>query len=276
MGNTIYRTPCSYNSPCLWPNQFDESLHNNFQGDYKVITSGLTYDNWEADNSENTNCEYQGLIWTCTSESVKDNFYYVWKEQTKSEFYISTANEKSSADKFSSFMIGHQISTAGTDTGVCFTHSVYGAVCLLQDSAGTGMDTYRLTASEWTSALSGTEAAVATAVKNTAGALQDKTATDGSGDLAKTEWMDYYNCRKQGTNSFECAAFQPENSTDGVSQGYPRFGSNESAAGYLGYVRLMGASSGTASVSNDWSVQYNNAHGLIIAAAASAMAFLAF
>ena len=98
------------------------------------------------------------------------------------------------------------------------------------------------------------EADVATAVKNTAGALQDKTATDGSGDLSKTDWMDYYNCRKQGTNSFECAAFQPENSTDGVSQGYPRFGSNESAAGYLGYVRLTGASSGTASVRNDWAL----------------------
>ena len=79
MGNKSYRTPCAYNSPCLFKDVFDNTLINNFQGDYKVISNGLTYDNWEEDNSENTSCTYTGTIWTCTSETVKDNFFYKWK-----------------------------------------------------------------------------------------------------------------------------------------------------------------------------------------------------
>lgn len=256
--------------------QFDDSILNNFQGQYKVITSGLTYDNWEQDNSESTTCDYQGLVWTCSTESVKDNFYYQWKEQTKSAYHIASDGQKAAADKFSSFMIGHQISTAGQDTGYCFTHSVYGAVCLLQN-ASAGIDTYRLSATEWTAALSGTEANVVTQIKGTSGALQDKTATDGNGDLSKIDWMDYYHCRAATTaNVYDCAAFNPENSTDGVSQGYPRFGTNESAAGYIGYVKLAGATSGTASVRTDWSVQYAGASQLVMVAAVSALAFLAF
>jgi len=76
MGATESRTPCEYNTPCLYLDQFDNTLLNNFQGEWKVIASGITYDNWEEHNTENTSCEYVGLVWTCTSESVKDNFFY--------------------------------------------------------------------------------------------------------------------------------------------------------------------------------------------------------
>jgi len=172
-------------------------------------------------------------------------------------------------------MIAHQLTTAGADTGACFTHTVYGALCLLQDTPGTGVDTYRLTASEWTAALSGTEVDVVNAIKATSAALQDKTATYGNGDLAKVEWMDYYYCRNEGTNSWECAGFQPENNSEGVGQGYPRFGSNESAAGYVGYIKLSGASS-AATVSTDWAIQYAGAQELVLASAVSLMAYLAF
>ena len=138
------------------------------------------------------------------------------------------------------------------------------------------MDTFRLSASEWNSATSGspTEAQLVTNIKGTANALQDKTAVDGSGDATKVDWMDYYHC-EGGNNVWECAAFNPENTSDGVGDGYPRFGSQESAAGYLSYVKLTGAAT-VASTNNGWQLIYQGADTLIIAAAASAIALLAF
>ena len=143
-------------------------------------------------------------------------------------------------------------------------------------AAGDGMDTFRLSASDWTTATSGspTEAQLVTNIKGTSNALQDKTATDVNGDATKVDWMDYYHC-EGANNLWECAAFNPENTSDGVGQGYPRFGSQESAAGYLSYVKLTGASS-VASTNNAWQLIYQGADTLIIAAAASAMALLAF
>ena len=275
MGGKITRTPCSYNSPCLFTDVFDKTLMNNFQGQYKIITSGFTYDNWEKDNSENTNCEYQGLVWTCTTESVKDNFFYQWKAQTKSSFYIASDGEKAAADKFSSFMISHQMTTAGADTGACTAHSIYGAVCLLENSATDGVDTYRISATDWNTHTSGspTDTALVTSIKGTSNALQDKTAVDGNSDPTKVEWMDYYYC-SGSTGSWECAAFLPENSSDGLSQGYPRFGGNESDAGYLSYVRLTG--SGNAASIQSLQILYQGAHTLAIAAGVLAMGLISF
>ena len=76
MGNVNYRTPCPYNTPCLYANKWGDEIVNNFYGDYESINSNFGYDLWEAHNSENTTCEYVGAIWTCNTESVKDNFYY--------------------------------------------------------------------------------------------------------------------------------------------------------------------------------------------------------
>ena len=87
--------------------------------------------------------------------------------------------------------------------------------------------------------------------------------------------MDYYYCRSTATNTWDCAAFQPENNADGVAQRYPRFGSNESAAGYVGYSKFSGGSN-AATFSSDWSIQYNGANAFVAAAAASVIASLAF
>ena len=187
---------------------------------------------------------------------------------------MSSDAEKAAADKFSSFMISHQMTTAGADTGACFVHSIYGAVCLLDDGSD-GIDTYRVAESDWTSAISGspTDTALVTTIKGLPSALQDKTAVDGNSDPSKVAWMDYYYCT--GSNqSYECAAFLPENNTDGVGQGYPRFGGNESDAGFLTYTRLTG--SGNTATYPGLTIIYDGAQTLLCAAGILAMGLIAF
>ena len=65
-----------------------------------------------------------------------------------------------------------------------------------------------------------------TALKAEVGALQDTSADAIS-------WMDAFYCTDTGSmpTSFQCTAYQPD--YDQVSQGYPRFGVNESNANDL-------------------------------------------
>ena len=115
-------------------------------------------------------------------------------------------------------MISIQIRTNGADTGVCTVSSVYGAVCLLENAAGDGIDTYRLSTTDWSTALGqSTQSGMVTSLKAVSGALQDKTATDANGDPSYVDWLDYYHCTP-GTNWWTCTAFQPElNTTNGVA-----------------------------------------------------------
>ena len=285
MGGTINRSPCAYNAPCLYLNQMDNSLLNNFQGEYKTITNGLTYDNWEEVttstsctwvNDNNNNNSWNWDHWVCTTTETGDDFFAEWVQQTKTtDYYISSAAERAAANRYSAFMIAHQLNTNGVDTGMCTAHVQYGAVCLMVNAANDGIDTYRLTSTEWTSVTNaGTEAQLAGFIKGIPNALQDKTAVDGSGDPSYVEWLDYYYCTG-GNDVWECAAYQPLNNSDGVAERYPRFGHLESQAGYLSYVTFNGAATDF-QVKNDWQLIYQGASSLIVAAAVSAIALLSF
>ena len=110
--------------------------------------------------------------------------------------------------------------------------------------------------------------------------IQDKTAVDASGDPSKVDWMDYYHCKEEvfviPTKSWVCSAFQPENNTtNGLSQGYPRFGTTEYAAGFITYVQVLNDANPTV-VKNDWVIRYNGAQTLMAIAAAASVALLTF
>ena len=155
-------------------------------------------------------------------------------------------------------------------------NTVWGTVCLLRNSAGDGIDTYRISKTDWAglSVSSTNEDTLATNIKAVGGALQDKTAVDGSGDPTKVDWMDYYHCKATTSNThWTCAAFQPENNSSDLSQGYPRFGHLESQASFTKFVMLTGVSS-TAS-EDSWTIYYDGAQALlgIVAVGAYLLAF---
>ena len=89
--------------------------------------------------------------------------------------YSVTPQDTHNLEKFSSFVLAVEVTTAGAaDDGVCMINSVYGALCLLENSGTNGMDTYRLSTTNWAAAVnafSANEGEVIAAVKGTANAL---------------------------------------------------------------------------------------------------------
>ena len=82
----------------------------------------------------------------------------------------------------------------------------WGAVCLLRNSAGTGLDTYRMTEDDWEDIEGAgvtTGSGYVTALKAEHGGLQDT----GAGAVL---WMDAFYCTDKGGNVFQCTAYQPD------------------------------------------------------------------
>ena len=97
-------------------------------------------------------------------------------------------------------MISHKIKSSGADQGYCMIDSNWGTVCLLENSNGSSMDTYRMSVNEWKDIVSdGTGNAIISNVKSSDG-LKDPIYSEA------VEWMDAYFCTR-GVESFECTAF---------------------------------------------------------------------
>jgi len=84
--------------------------------------------------------------------------------------------------------------------------SVYGAMCLLENSGTDGMDTYRLSSTDWATAVaafSSTEADVVAALKGTTNAFQDVANSNTS------EWFQSLKCTGS-TPTYKCTGWQPD------------------------------------------------------------------
>ena len=130
-----------------------------------------------------------------------------------------------------------KITAAAEDEGVCKISTKWGAVCLLRNTAGDGLMTYRLSYPEWQVAITDdTGTAIIAAIKANADFKKDP-ANDNDALL----WMDGYYCADKGSNVFQCTGYQPNwngEGDQGVSPGYPRFGEEESDASELFYAYI--------------------------------------
>merc|ERR1712013_496593 len=129
-----------------------------------------------------TDTALNAYTFTQTTSTFK---YYLTAEETvwatykteveKPDTYIVSTQDTNNLAKFSSFVLAVEVTTAGAaDDGVCMINSVYGALCLLENSGTNGMDTYRLSVADWTAAVgafTANEGEVITALKGTTNAL---------------------------------------------------------------------------------------------------------
>lgn len=146
---------------------------------YTTMVSGLTF----KINDESSS-------WDTWTTQVADTTAY-----TVSEY------DTTNAEKFSSFFISHEVTTGGAeDDGVCFISSVWGTVCLIEQSSV--IETYRVSTSQWDTAVaafSSTEEDIITSIESNTGAWQDDTGS-------ATEWFDKYYC-SGSTPTFVCSAW---------------------------------------------------------------------
>ena len=174
-------------------------------------------------------------------------------------------------------MISHRFLKTGDGTGYCTVHRHFGAVCLLENAAGDGVDTYRLSYTDWETAKGQADSSSLVTFIRNGGYLKSKTAVDGGGTLVNLDWMDYYHCDTEnftiGVTSWVCSAFQPELSVTTVTQGYPRFGHEESEAKLTYYMQVTN----DASVNRESRLilEYDGAQALM-AISAAAVALLSF
>lgn len=92
-----------------------------------------------------------GFTWKITAEY---DSWTTWSaEVAATETYSVTDQDTINQEKFSGFLISNEITSTATDDGVCMISSVYGTVCLLQNSGDDGMDTYRINTSKWATAI---------------------------------------------------------------------------------------------------------------------------
>ena len=143
--------------------------------------------------------------------------------------YVVTTADTTNAAKFSGFFLSLKIKTgAAADDSVCFRSSRWGAVCLV-DSGSDAIATYRVSTTQWDTAVaafSANEGEIVTSIKSNTDALK-----------TTTEWLDKFSCTltgASGSGEYTCNAWQPD-WMGGVTQGYPRFGSDESSDGELSY-----------------------------------------
>ena len=92
-----------------------------------------------------------GLTYKINDESSS---WDTWTAQVAdTTAYIVTEYDTTNAEKFSSFFISHEITTGGAeDDSVCFISSVWGTVCLVENSSA-AIDTYRISTSSWETAV---------------------------------------------------------------------------------------------------------------------------
>ena len=129
-------------------------------------------------------------------------------------------------------MLQVKFSPTAEDDGLCLISSKHGTQCMLQNTADDGVDTYRVNTTKWTAAVaaySSTQNDIITALKANSGALQNPTASNVQ------TWFDAMYCTGKSDNMYTCTGWQPD-WMGGVTQGYPRFGPNESEDGELTYL----------------------------------------
>ena len=92
-----------------------------------------------------------GLTYKISDESSS---WDTWTTQVAdTTAYTVTEYDTTNAEKFSSFFISHEVTTGGAeDDSVCFISSVWGTVCLVENSSA-AIDTYRVSTSNWETAV---------------------------------------------------------------------------------------------------------------------------
>ena len=120
-----------------------------------------------------------GFTYYIASDSTSWDIYSAQVADTTT--YTVVAQDTINQAKFSSFLISHQITTTADKDGVCMISSEDGTVCLLQNAADDGADTYRVNTTKWATAIaaySANQAEIITNMAANSGAKQDPTATN--------------------------------------------------------------------------------------------------
>ena len=209
-----------------------------------------------------------GLTFYITDEATS---WATWQAQVAdTTAYVVTDADTTNSEKFSSFFLSLKITTgAAADDSVCFRSSRWGAVCLV-DSGSDAIATYRISTTQWDTAVaafSANEGEIVTSIKGNTDALK-----------TTTEWLDKFSCTltgASGSGEYTCNAWQPD-WMGGVTQGYPRFGSSESSDGELSYA-VIDVSSTSFTASTDvktWTIE--GSFSLVASAVVALSVALAF